>query len=127
MAREIVIKWHENDGDGIERPRIYWFRNGKPTRQLRLADIEQLVLEKEITDEKVLEWLKRKQNTGKLDGRRNGGRGIVKDSDASPRPKVKLDADNKQICNDARQLKAGSAELYEHLEAMYKKTKWLNV
>lgn len=108
MAREIVIKWHKNQINGAEKPRIYWFKDGKPVRQLRLLDIQLLVNEKTITDERVIEWLKCKEEV-KLEASKD-----------APKPIQKFDENGEWLA-------PGSKELYDYLSGLYKIKTWGNV
>jgi hypothetical protein len=55
---EIVLKWVMNLRGSELRPKAYYFRDGRPTKQLTLAEMRFHVSTGNIVDKKVVEWVK---------------------------------------------------------------------
>jgi hypothetical protein len=55
---EIVLKWVMNLRGSELRPKAYYFRDGRSTKQLTLAEMRFHVSTGNIVDKKVVEWVK---------------------------------------------------------------------
>ena len=125
-----MIKWVTDISGKTAKPKVYFFRNGKPRRQLTEEEVRFYVSTGAIADVLVAGWV-RKQAEMK----------VLKEFLTTPpsapirrtallgkEGKSRVDKDEEAGEDDEpTEFKPNTRELYNYLDGMYKKTKFFNV
>lgn len=101
---EIVIRWVKTLRFKIDRPKAYYFRDGRPTKQLTLAEMRFHVSTGKITDKKVVEWVNATIETER------------------PKPKELEQKAEPETLENKEGYAPNSRQLYEYLESLYSKS-----
>jgi hypothetical protein len=102
---EIVIKWVKTLRFKIDRPKAYYFRDGRPTKQLTLAEMRFHVSTGNIVDKKVVEWVNARAAETEMPE--------LEEVEEKAKP---------ETLEDKEGFAPNSRELYEYLESLYSKS-----
>lgn len=120
---EFVIKWVTDISGKTAKPKVYFFRNGKPRRQLTVEEVRFYVSTGAIADVLVAGWV-RKQAESKVLKESLAGFGRNGGPSAQPTPAIVREINTEEVPTE---FKPNSRELYDYLDGMYKKTNFFNV